>query len=486
MNHLQLTISVFKLNVFKRIADKNPRFFIFACAGLFVALQALSWLAFQKPIVSSVALAIAFTALVVIAFRDIGAALLIIFVELFIGSSGRMFIINLFGSVISLRMALFAGLCAGALADFAATGAWQKIKERLRDLPYFFWPAILVVFFGITNAFTRGISPSEIFLDANNYLFLILFIPAAMTRVSRRWRELFFKIFAASLVFLAIKALAYFLSAGIWTPWYGWERTIFLSQITLLSGYLTRIFFWSELYAAIGFIVCGFVYWFGDAEERAWSWFGFIASAALLTMAASRSFWVAVVIGFCAAIVIFILEKFPFGFASRDVIGKTLAVIIVVVIILVAIGAILKPYRHAGFEKNLFSAADAGIANRRAQFKPLLFGIAEHPIFGSGFGRSLEYQSVDPREAGLIRVSAFELGYLDMILKLGIIGAGVLLYFFGSIVANALKNFGALDRIAAAFTIGAFVLFAVHIVSPYLQHPLGIGYLVMVWMLTRK
>ncbi len=100
---------------------------------------------------------------------------------------------------------------------------------------------------------------------------------------------------------------------------------------------------------------------------------------------------------------------------------------------------------------------------------------------GSGFGATVTYQSSDPRLVaasanGLYTTYAFEWGWLDVWLKLGIFGLLAYLALFAKIIFNGLKIGGYLSLSLAT---GLAVLIAVNIFSPYLNHPLGIGYLIL-------
>jgi O-antigen ligase len=74
---------------------------------------------------------------------------------------------------------------------------------------------------------------------------------------------------------------------------------------------------------------------------------------------------------------------------------------------------------------------------------------------------------------------AFEWGYLDMVLKFGALGLFVYLYFVGQIAHKLWKKL----KTAPASVIWALaslvVLLTTHIFTPYLNHPLGIGVLIM-------
>ena len=110
---------------------------------------------------------------------------------------------------------------------------------------------------------------------------------------------------------------------------------------------------------------------------------------------------------------------------------------------------------------------------------------------GQGFGATITYQSSDPRvlqasPTGEYTTYAFEWGWLDIWLKLGLFGVLAYLVLIGKIVISGLKL--VLDnrqqtidnRTVLGLIIGLGVIVVVSIFSPYMNHPLGIGYLILV------
>ena len=99
----------------------------------------------------------------------------------------------------------------------------------------------------------------------------------------------------------------------------------------------------------------------------------------------------------------------------------------------------------------------------------------------SGFGSVVTYRTNDPRilsssPNGLYTTYAFEWGWLDVWLKLGFLGLLAYIILFLKIITDGLKINKSLSL---SLTVGLLVLMAVNIFSPYINHPLGIGYLVM-------
>ena len=112
-------------------------------------------------------------------------------------------------------------------------------------------------------------------------------------------------------------------------------------------------------------------------------------------------------------------------------------------------------------------------------------GIKENLIQGAGFGATLTYKSSDPRVLsqnldGNYTTSAFEWGWHDILFKLGLFGFGAyILLLFNIIWGNFKKYFH--NTLLVSLNLGLIIILFIHIFSPYLNHPLGIGYLLLIF-----
>jgi hypothetical protein len=145
-----------------------------------------------------------------------------------------------------------------------------------------------------------------------------------------------------------------------------------------------------------------------------------------------------------------------------------------------------------------FSFAGEAAANSRWNLLPILNEAGmEHPILGSGLGRTVTYVTEDPRllvdnPTGEYTTFAFEWGYHDLWVKFGFLGLAVWVWFLLALLKpfwgrfRALSAAGALrapsdapmarEAVAVAGALcGVLALVATHVFSPYLNHPLGIG-----------
>jgi O-antigen ligase len=140
---------------------------------------------------------------------------------------------------------------------------------------------------------------------------------------------------------------------------------------------------------------------------------------------------------------------------------------------------------------------EAAVASRWALLPELWKKIKIAPILGKGFGAAVTYKSSDPRileqnPRGEYTTYAFEWGWLDIWLKLGFLGLMAYLILIGKIVYDGLSKISNAEcrmpnaELILGLIIGIAVISVVNIFTPYLNHPLGIGYLILVSAILNK
>lgn len=134
-----------------------------------------------------------------------------------------------------------------------------------------------------------------------------------------------------------------------------------------------------------------------------------------------------------------------------------------------------------------FGSGEAAVSSRWSLLPVMQEGIARHPWIGSGFGATLTYTSQDPRivqkTGGEYTTYAFEWGWHDLWYKLGLMGVLAMVWTLGSIGRFAAR----LERAERWWAWSTLVALAtVHVFTPYLNHPLGIGVLILVWVVARR
>ena len=109
----------------------------------------------------------------------------------------------------------------------------------------------------------------------------------------------------------------------------------------------------------------------------------------------------------------------------------------------------------------------------------------------SGFGAEVTYRTSDPRilqssPEGFYTTYAFEWGWLDIWLKIGLIGVLIYLVLLGQMTWLAFKNslkpwqgaFRQKGILSAGLAVAIVVLVVTNAFTPYLNHPLGISFVI--------
>lgn len=466
----------------------------------FLGIFALSAVSFKFPWLGTTlsVLILAITGLAAAKRLVYGAAVLLI--DLILGSlAGKMLVLSLPGLTLPLRIALFA-LVGSIWLIRLLQGRVRRPSNRLMvgvglTLGAIGW--------GIANGLLHHLSFRAVFFDANAYFALPLILIFASAVESKRDQELLLKILKHASIALSVGTLValYFFSHKFWNPAgvfaYKWLRDSRIAEITALSGGIYRIFLQSQLFCLLSFI------WVtatdSSDEQKRWAW-GILPATALI-ISGSRSFAIGIAVAFVVWIVLLFLEKpesrtakAPLNFwtASFTVAAKR-ALVFLVGSIIIYIGLLKLPLptvrSQTSFQDMLRSRSvsdrDAATQSRWSLLPKLNEKIMQAPILGNGFGTSVTYQSSDPRikstTGGSYTTSAFEWGYHDILVKIGLLGLaayGFLLLAILSVVWRA--NFERKIWLVPSF----FALLALNAVSPFLNHPLGIGFLALLLVLS--
>lgn len=417
-----------------------------------------------------------------IARRSLRFGVYVLFAELFIGSRGHL----LEYRFLSLRTVVFA-------AVFLAWGAGLIKSEKLKvkswtSLPLTYWFTIAVIVLASLWGFLNGNGLRNVFLDANGYLYLLI-LPAVLTAFKNKNEVAkIFDVLAAAIVLIGLKGLTLFLWFTYSWPGiallYRWVLGHEIGEITALAGGTPRIFMQSQFYALMGLFV------FALAQKMRW----LVLSAAVfsLILSLSRSFWLGALFGALFVAIVW-LWRLRASFRRIFRIALILSLIIVlelgVLYLLVAFNPSSNLDRALGSRVGNPVGEAAGGA-RLLLLPKLLEGILEAPILGQGFGREISYESFLPDFAtpenptARLTSFAFEWGYLDMWLKMGLLGLLVYILFIAKIFKlgweklgsdeDGLRNFGLLAGVSA--------LLVLNVTTPFLNHPLGIGYLLLAFM----
>lgn len=475
----------------------------FAWLAGILAVELLSWLTYVYPQTrAGITVAVLVIALVASCYH-LRFGVYLVISELVIGSYGYILALPLPQFTLSFRLGLFFIIIIALLIDIIR-------QRRIFFFESFFWKwyIALVVFVGLGAllGLFNGNQLSDVFFDTNGYLFLAMVIPFTQSIRTPKHLYTMLTILTAGVVILALQTIivVFVFSHQLFfqyylTDIYRWLRDFRLAEITRQENGFYRIFFQSHIYVLLMFLFSLL------SLLRRWQWSFVIltvTSLMLLWLSYSRSFWVATVV--------LILGVWLYARFVEQVTWKQIAISAATVFAsaLLSYGFILglvnAPIggdwgsRVAAASlltertENPFEEAAGG--SRIALMLPLLKRNLQDPFLGGGMGTTVTYATQDPRAletnpSGLYTTYAFEWGYLDLWLKLGLAGTVVYGILIGLLVACSLgikKRLGtSLDQTIAIFTgFGVLALAIIHALTPYLNHPLGIGFLLLATVIT--
>ncbi len=478
----------------------------------YLAVFAVSAFSFKYPFLgTTLSLAITIFAIALTRTRLI-YGVLIMLAELIFGSlAGKTLAISFPGFILPLRFALFGIVGAFWLLRISQRRVRIPPKNAIAGVGL----VLAAAGWGIANGLMRGTPLREVFFDANAYFALpiiLFFFSAVENEDDQRTLIHNLKHGVIALSVLTLAALYFFghrfpNAAGVFA--YKWLRDTRIAEITALEGGTYRVFIQSQIFCMLSLFVVALGEKGPLTMAHRWKkWLWAILPAAALLVSGSRSFAAGIAAAGLIWIVIIIFSSLRRNgkqdrrvalSAARaevnawDVIKKLAVFAIGAIAIYAALLAFpFPPARsQASFQDMLRSRSvsqrDAATASRWSLLTELHKKIMESPIYGSGFGATVTYESQDRRivesTGGTYTTSAFEWNYHDIAVKMGILGLlayGFLLWSIFSII----KKSSARSRywLIPAF----FALLLTNVFSPYLNHPLGIGYLALLLALADR
>ena len=477
----------------KKIFQK-PFFLIFLFITFIDLTSFISFLIFELNKIFFIILSLI---IFLISLFKIDYVIFALLAELFIGSKGHLFYLEVGSFRISFRMILFTIVILTWFFGLIK-GKYKASFLRSKFFPFYLL-FFVFLFLGVLIGFFNRNQKDLIFFDANAWLYFLLIFPF-FDVINLKDFETIFKILIASLIYLSIKTFVIFFLfthqiKTIMPDLYYWIRTRGLGEITALDSFY-RIFFQSQIYSLIGFFIILSLIVFSQKLKN--FWYLLIPTTSII-ISFSRSYWLA----FSLTLLIFLLflkiKEIDWHLFKKI----TLATIFVILFSFGLIYLSLKLPPKVKIEigsliEKRFEIEEPAFSSRIAQLPYLLKAILEKPIFGSGFGKTVSYFSHDPRALerhplGFYTTYAFEWGYLDIWLKIGLIGLFSFLILIFKIFKEGSKLISDSQLISnekkgliLGLNFGLIALIFTHLSSPYLNHPLGIGYLMLLMVIYEK
>jgi hypothetical protein len=474
--------------------------------GALVVLHGLAWIAAPHASVSLVLLTIFALALGWLTYTNLTLALMVVLLEIMIGGHGHLFSASFFGVPLSLRMVLFLVFMSVWVMSWVrgvSSPIWSTLRTKTPFLTLFL-PILLGGFFGFLQN-----GHGAWFDDVNSYATLLYIFPMASIAWTNEKKSLLLHTLAIGAIWVAFTTLAllflftHLQPSGIWVL-YAFVRDARLFEVTLLSGpswlvaffggapWYFRVFSQGQFFVCIFFILWCIARVRGVVSLRK-GFFVDVSCLAIIIASLSRSFWLGLVaagtvlLGF---VLWGILQKEWGSKAVLKILGYYLMVVPCVAILLWAVIVFPLPQKpdllHSSFYKGQNdNTRDLAVSSRWNLLGPLSQSIAEHPVSGSGFGKQITYISDDPRlrainPSGEYTTYRFEWGFHDIWLKMGLPGIlamiAVLIWFFQR-AFFAMLNRHAASWLAIGVSSAVVFLFVTHIFSPFINHPMGLAFL---------
>lgn len=489
------------LSTLKQWFDRNT---LFGLLGL-LALHAVAWFV-QHAVWSAVPMTLLAVALIVVTSRSLVWGVSLAMLEIMIGGHGHLIDVSISGFTVGLRLVVFAAVMLGTLYHLIV----RKIRPTIvleRDLPFVL--LLLAVVIGSVIGLARN-SFGAAFDDANSYVTLGYLLPVTMIAWTNEAKRVLLWCFALGATWIGafslvlIYAFDHLAPEGIWVL-YKFVRDARLFEVTLLSGpsvivntlgdapWFFRVFGPAQASVMLFTILLSSMLCF---VARTWKARWMIASVLALLFAIdfggqSRSFWLGLLAGFGLLAIAVIVDRVKI----REMVKiKSVGLITVIVALLVLWIAVVipipsrpdlrnSPYFHGDDD----DTRELAVSSRWNLLGPMMERIEEAPILGSGFGTTVTFISDDPRvrainENGEWTTYRFEWGYQDIWIKMGVLGLVAFAWILFTILRAALRSVREKhdDRwLAIGMACAVVSIFATHAFSPYLNHPIGIGFLIM-------
>ena len=459
--------------------------------------------------------------------------ILILLAELFIGSKGYLFYFDTTGAVISIRIALWLIVMAvwlgKLLAKWMGNRGFNPQAWGFNPHKHFkyFLPLFIFIVWGVINGFLNHNDFGNIFFDFNGWLYFALIFPIFSFVKKEENIYNLGRVFLAATIWLSAKTLFLLFAfshnlAGATLELYKWVRGTGVGEITLIQGGFYRVFFQSHIFVLIGFFIL--LAFFSNqlfknkkfltflprpprhSDGLGGGYFLFLTSSlSVILVSFSRSFWLGLAIGLLFYyfslvanppsadiisrqrrvspwLILFYKWKVVFRISAVLLAGAVVAAVLTLIIVKFPYPKPIGGFDAASlFSERISDTKEAAVSSRWQLLPPLWTAIKQNPVLGSGFGATVTYKSKDPRvlassPSGEYTTYAFEWGWLDIWLKLGFFGLLAYLLLISKITFD---SFMARNSLAFGLGLGLIVIAAISFFSPYTNHPLGIGYLLI-------
>ena len=463
----------------------------------------------HQQIPSLIVLGLIFVVTAVMAYKNPINGLLIAFAEIMVGGHGHLIDASVGGFSLSIRMVIFAAVMLAWLVTSLKTKTWPKFMV-LRDTP---WLLLLVaVVLGTAIGFLQN-NVAQVFDDANSYVTIAYLLPMlSIVWDSNKKRELL-QVFFASTIFICVNTLFILflfthLPGGVLTSVYEFVRDARIAEVTLLTGpswfvgnflsntspWYFRVFQPAHFFPMVmifALVAAKFTVWKSERMPLA-AKVTLILCTAAFVVSLSRSFVLGALPG-AGIVALFVLLDAPKTIGKHILNAGRVGLVMTLGAVLFWAVIVSPIPPHPNFKEAAFYKTtktddrELAVSSRWNLLYPMYQEIVASPMLGRGFGHNVTFITDDPRiratnPTGEYTTYRFEWGYQDIWLKMGLLGLIAFVWYL--VVVSRAFYFTYHNHGHRWLTIGLYAgvvaLFITHVFSPYLNHPIGLGYMIFV------
>jgi hypothetical protein len=385
---------------------------------------------------------------------------LLVVLDLIYGGAGR---IISFGPL-TPRYVLFLSAMLFFIVDVWKKGF--KTPKNLFYAPLFTFFALYLV--AVINGILRGYSPEDIIFASKGYLYLFMLLPFTIFIDSKEKALQVVKLFNIGALVFAVLTICFFVLIKVEPGMFNIINRImqkhYYGHLAIRYG-LPSVFFKTSPYMAIAFINI-MMRWVNLEKERNFVnvvYMIILFMGCLTTM--NMGIWIALFVGIVGV-----------GLISKG--GKRIYVMLALVMIVTVMALTLGEYVWTAFA-NRINVNDSSYIIKSDQLKTLMSLWSENLFLGKGFGTEVVFVS----EIKTRIMTKFELFWMELLVLTGLLGFLAYIFmilktfFVGFKISKCLSQQESVQ--IRSLLIGLFMLCVVSSVNPFLNNPIGMGYLII-------
>ncbi|SHE83051.1 O-antigen ligase family protein [Alkalibacter saccharofermentans] len=388
----------------------------------------------------------------------------IIIIEMVLGGSGRVLTIT---SLLTIRYILFGLSLLYFSYEIYNNNYSIKNTPFYHEVNFFLAVYFMAILIGLFN----GYDSLDVINSSKGYLYIFMIYPIGMMISSRELVKKAWEVFNNSALVLALLSIAIFAIFSYDESSYAVINPVLINleygHLSIRYG-LPSVFFKASPYVAIALINNLFLFFNSPQQRDKFSILKILILLISILSTLTMGIWLASFIGLALCIVL-----------SRPAIKKNTTLVLfslIIVLIFVFNDFIIDALL------NRLSPTDASFIIKKNQFFSLINIWRNNVVVGNGFGIKVFFESaVATRE-----MVKFELFWIELLVNMGLIGLISFLLLIIKPIYKAVKLIKSEVinktevRLLQSGIVGLIMFSVISSVNPFLNNPIGLGYLILV------